>query len=122
MNSFQTPATIPFYKHAYSRRRKANKQSSWGNIVANILSLVLPSKADIPNIVRNRGYLMIPVEEHGSLSETHHEMHYRIVLAKANVWTCAEDKPILWMLFGDAVWTPARRCEFVWIGVDFFVM
>lgn len=37
---------------------------------------------------------MVPVEMQGCFTETHHKMHYGVILAETDVWTCAEDKPV----------------------------
>lgn len=75
---------------------------------------------------------MVPVEMQGCFTETHHKMQYGVILAETDVWTCAEDKPvsvvrkdkggILWMLFGDAIATPAVGIKFVGVGVGFLIM
>jgi hypothetical protein len=69
---------------------------------------------------------------HGCFTETHHKMHYGVILADTDVWTCPEDEPvpvvrrdkggILWVLFGAAIGTPAIGIEFVGIGVGFLIM
>ena len=65
---------------------------------------------------------MVPIEEEGSFSDTHHKMHDRVVLAETDVRTCAEDEPVLGIGFGETIGGPAGWVEFVWIGIDCFVV
>ena len=87
----------------------------------------------VPNVIRNFRSFMIPVKEDGGLAKTHHEMHNSVILAETDVRTCTKNKPIptissilmreqLWMLLGNAVWTPSRGIIFIWVRIDCLIV
>jgi len=65
---------------------------------------------------------MVPIEEEGGLSKTHHQMHDGIILSQTDVRTRTEDKPVLGVALSETIGSPAGWGKFVWIGVDGFIV